>query len=55
MFFRKLPRIVLPLALLTAGIWLVVLASNPTQETASRQEAIQAFAPASDRIVESGD
>ena len=55
MFFRKLPRIVLPIAILAAGIWLVGLASNPAAETASRQSAIQAFAPASGDIVEAGD
>jgi hypothetical protein len=55
MFFRKLPRIVLPLAILAVGIWLVGLASSPTTETANRQEAIQAFAPASSDIFEAGD
>jgi hypothetical protein len=55
MFFRKLPRIGLPIALLAAGIWLVGLASSPAPETASRQEAIQAFAPASGDIVAAGD
>ena len=61
MFLRKLPRIVLPILLLAVGIWLVGLASSPAQETANRQEAIQAFAPAavnagvaSDTIVPEG-
>lgn len=55
MFFRKLSRIVLPLAILAAGIWLVGLASRPAAESASRQDAIQAFAPAARSIVETGD
>ena len=55
MIFRKLPRIGLPIALLAIGIWLIGLAVNPAAETASRQEAIQAFAPASGEIVEAGD
>ncbi len=55
MFLSKLPRIVLPLLILAAGVWLVGLSANPAPETASRQEAIQAFAPASNGIVETGD
>lgn len=55
MIFRKLPRIVLPIALLAVGIWLVGLASGPAPETASRQEALQAFAPAAGDIVEAGN
>ena len=55
MFFRKLPRIVLPIALLSLGIWLIGMASGPSAETASRQDAIQAFAPASGELVEAGD
>ena len=55
MIFRKLPRLVLPIALLAVGIWLVGLASGPAPETASRQEALQAFAPAAGDIVEAGN
>ena len=55
MFFRKIPRIIIPLLLLSAGLWLIGQATLPTIETANRQSAIQAFAPASDGIVESGD
>ncbi|MCB8949696.1 MAG: DNRLRE domain-containing protein [Ardenticatenaceae bacterium] len=55
MFFRKLPRIILPLLLLGLGIWLVSVSTAPAPETTSRQEAIQAFSPATDGIVEAGD
>ena len=55
MLVSKLPRIVLPLLILAAGVWLVGLSANPAPETASRQEAIQAFAPASNDIIETGD
>ncbi|MCB8976246.1 MAG: DNRLRE domain-containing protein [Ardenticatenaceae bacterium] len=44
--FRKLPRIILPLLLFGAGVWLISLTVSPTPESISRQQAIQAFAPA---------
>ena len=47
MSLRKIPRLILPLILFVAGIWFVGWPSSPAAETASRQEAIQAFAPAS--------
>lgn len=55
MFFRKLPRMVLPFLLIVTGVWLVGRVSDPAAETATRQEAIQAFSPATDGIVEAGD
>ena len=55
MFFRKLPRIVLPIVILAAGIWLLGLATSPAAETASRQSAIQAFAPASGEAATASD
>ncbi|WP_420632036.1 DUF7594 domain-containing protein [Candidatus Leptofilum sp.] len=53
--FRKTPRIVVPLLLLLAGIWLVGQSTMPTPETANRQQAIQAFAPASAGIAENSN
>lgn len=55
MLYRNLYRIILPLLLIGAGVWLVGLTVSPAPESASRQEAIQAFAPAGSGIVEAGD
>ena len=55
MLFRNLSRIILPLLLIGSGVWLVGLTANPAPESVSRQEAIQAFAPAGSGIVEAGD
>jgi hypothetical protein len=45
MYLRKLSRLVVPFLLLAVGIWLIGRSSAPTAETASRQAAIQAYAP----------
>lgn len=45
MFFRKLPRFVLPVSFILLGLWLVFRSSGPVPESVARQRAIQAFAP----------
>ena len=55
MLFRNISRIILPLLVIGAGVWLVGLTASPAPESVSRQEAIQAFAPAGSGIVEAGD
>ena len=44
--FNKILRIGGLMLLLFGGIWLLSLTSGPSPETAERQQAIQAFAPA---------
>ena len=46
MLFSKLSRIILIVALLGVGVWLLGLSAGPGAETAVRQQAIQSFAPA---------
>ncbi|MBK8905884.1 MAG: DNRLRE domain-containing protein [Anaerolineaceae bacterium] len=55
MLFRNFSRTILPLLLFGAGVWLVSLTVSPAPESASRQEAIHAFAPAGSGIGEAGD
>lgn len=45
MFFRKLPRLILPLSLFLLGLWLVIRSSGPAPESVARQQAIHSFAP----------